>query len=196
MRTLEQRWEPVHCTDCCLQSCPHGPRRPLSVNENISFSCFAFQKQPDQLRPAFAVFAGGLFCECCSEAAWWDTNTFPLWEGLAGVVMQSYSNGVCLAPYHPWGATSPCALSLVLKPRLNEWSFVVQVTQAWWCQLDVTEARKAAEAWRRKIALVRWHSMISVVSRAKDIYRSTLQLWSGASWSWAYIISFLEMKHA
>lgn len=70
MGTLKQRWEPVHCTDSGLQNCPRGPRKPLSINGNISFYCFAFHKQPNQLWPALAVFAGGCFPECCSELAW------------------------------------------------------------------------------------------------------------------------------
>lgn len=109
VRTLKQRREPVHCTDSGLQNCPRGPRKPLSINENISFNCFAFQKQPNQLRPVFPVFAGGWFCECRSELAWWDRNTFPCWGGSAGVGWSALppckASTLACPPcaYHPWG---------------------------------------------------------------------------------------------
>lgn len=121
MGTLKQRWEPVHCTDFDLQNYPRGPRKHLSINGNISFNCFAFQKQPNQLWPALAVFAGGCFPECSSELAWWDTNLSNQerlsWGGLhfphaSLVCLHVISMGTILGD-----AAVPCTWILVLlKP--------------------------------------------------------------------------------
>lgn len=121
MGTLKQRWEPVHCTDSGLQNCSRGPRKPLSINGNISFNCFAFQKQPNQLWPTLAVFAGGCFPERCSGLAWWDTNLSSQgrlsWSGLhfpraSPVCLHLITMGTILGD-----AAMPCTWTLaLLKP--------------------------------------------------------------------------------
>lgn len=95
---------------CCLRSAELSTlpqKKPLSINESMSFSSFAFQKQSNQLRAALPIIAGFWFCMCYSELACWEANTLQLQRGSAGTVcaspVLSMPICVCLACKPPFG---------------------------------------------------------------------------------------------
>lgn len=95
---------------CCLRSAELSTlpqKKPLSINESMSFSSFAFQKQSKQLRAALPIIAGFWFCKCYSELACWEANTLQLQRGSAGTVcaspVLSMPICVCLACKPPFG---------------------------------------------------------------------------------------------